>query len=159
MRTCRIAAPRAGLTLVDLVIALLVLGVMSAVAAPRFAQMLGRYRVESAAGRVRADLEYARQQARTHGQSRTIVFDPKTHVYELADMDHPDRPGAKYVVNLSESPGGVSLESATFGGGNSPNVTFDLYGRADGSGTVVLSAGAWQRSVRVDGTTGRVTIE
>ena len=159
MRSRRTASPRAGLTLIDLVIALLIIGVLSAVAAPRFVHMLGRYRVDAAASRVQADLEYARQQARTHNQSRTVVFDAAAHAYELADADHPDQPGGKYVVSLSDSPGDVALKAASFGAENAPRVTFDLYGRPDGGGTVVLTAGRSQRSVRVNGTTGRVTVE
>lgn len=159
MPSRRAASYRAGLALVDLVIALLIIGVLSAVAAPRFLHMLGRYRVDAAAGRMQADLEYARQQARTHNQPRTVVFDAGTQSYELADADHPDQPGGKYVVSLSDSPGEVSLKAASFGALNAPSVTFDLYGRPDGGGTVVLTAGRSERSVRVDGTTGRVTVE
>ena len=153
------ASRRTGLTLIDLVVALLIIGVLSAVAAPRFVHMLGRYRVDAAASRVQADLEYARQQARTHGQSRTVVFDAAAHTYELADADHPDQPGGQYVVRLSDSPGEVALKAVSFGAENAPRVTFDLYGRPDGGGTVVLNAGRAERSVRVDGTTGRVTVE
>jgi Tfp pilus assembly protein PilE len=158
MPSPRPASRRTGLTLIDLVVALLIIGVLSAVAAPRFVHMLGRYRVDAAASRVQADLEYARQQARTHNQPRTVVFDAAAHSYELAEADHPDHPGGKYVVSLSDA-GEVSLKAAAFGAENAPRVTFDLYGRPDSGGTVVLTAGRAQRSVRVDGTTGRVTVE
>ena len=158
MPSRRAASHRTGLTLIDLVIALLVIGVLSAVAAPRFVHMLGRYRVDAAASRMQADLEYARQQARTHNQSRTVIFDAAAHTYELTDAAHPDHPGGTYVVSLSDA-GEVALKAASFGAENAPRVTFDLYGRPDSGGSVVLTAGPSQRSVRVDGTTGRVTIE
>ncbi|HUG89657.1 MAG TPA: GspH/FimT family pseudopilin [Planctomycetaceae bacterium] len=151
-------SPRAALTLIDLIVTMLVIGVMGAVAAPRFSAMMNHYRVSAAAGRLQADLEYARRQAQTQGRPQSVVFDGSANRYELPDSPHPDRPGTKYVVELSSAAAGVALKSAAFESGASA-VTYDLYGRPDAAGAVVLAAGVEQRTIRVDGTSGRVTVE
>jgi len=50
----------------------------------------------------------------------------------------------------------VTLVSATFGVG--AVLTIDRYGLPANSGSIVVQAGSYTKTISVDGTTGRVTI-
>src|SRR5688500_9245400 len=58
-----------GFTLIEIVMVLFIMAIVAAMAAPRYSQAIARYRLESAAGRVAADLEYARALARSTSTS------------------------------------------------------------------------------------------
>ena len=55
---------RGGFSLFELLIAMSVIAIIAAVAVPRYASSVGRYRAESAARRVAADLTLAQAKAR-----------------------------------------------------------------------------------------------
>ena len=62
---------RSGFTLIELVMVLAIIGLITAIAAPRYAASLARYRAESAARRVAADLALARREAAASSSSRS----------------------------------------------------------------------------------------
>ena len=76
----RVRSRRCAFTFIELVIVLLVMGILTAVAAPKFFDSLLFHRVESAARRVKADLELARTQARLTSAS-SIGHVLKFHVH------------------------------------------------------------------------------
>lgn len=153
-------ARRAGLTLVDVTLTIVIIGLLAAVGAPRFAHVLDGMNLEAGAQRVAADLRRARQQARAKGAPQSVVFSTTNGTYELLAMHGSDRPGAPYLVDLAEPPYSVSLVSASLGAmGTGSTVVFDMYGRPDYGGTVVVAAGGQQRTIRIEGLTGRVSIE
>src|SRR3954463_11290584 len=88
---------RRAFTMIELVIVLLVMGILTAVASPKFVDSLLFHRVESAARRVKADLELARTQARLTSASQSIAF--ANSAYTLANMKNLDKPGAVYFVD------------------------------------------------------------
>ena len=57
---------------------------------------------------------------------------------------------------LSATPYKADLASVSFTGGQ---VTFNGWGLPDKTGTVVVSVGTEQRTVAVDGTTGRICLQ
>ena len=139
------ASSRSGVTLIDIVVVLLIMGIMAAVAAPRFSDSLAAYRAKSAAYRVAADLQLARRQAKSLSQNQTVAFDTAARRYSLSNLPHPDHPSQPYVVTLPE---GVTLVSADFGGDTV--ITFNGYGLPDSTGTVVVRSGTNQKSIGVD---------
>mgnify|MGYP001459484704 CR=1 FL=1 len=65
----------AGLTLVELMIAIAVLGILATLAVPSLAERLARQRLASAAETLAMDLAEARVEAAASGQALHVVFD------------------------------------------------------------------------------------
>ncbi len=145
---------RCAFTIIEVVIVVLIIGILTAVAAPTFVDSLLFHRVETAARRVKADLELARTQARLTSASQSITFANST--YTLSNTKSLDNPNAVYSVNLKKQP--YSLDSATPNFSNSASVSFDGYGTPSSGGTVVLVAKSHSCTVTLNGTTGNVTI-
>lgn len=146
---------RQGLSLLELVLVLSILAVLGAVAVPRYASASARYRVESAARRIAADLQLARRAARTAGSSTVVTFDTLNHGYQIAGVDALDGSGL-YRVDLQASPYQSSLSAAMFGPGSA--VTFNGWGVPDTNGIVTVVAGAETRTVTLSHPSGQVSI-
>ena len=145
---------RCAFSIFELVIVLLIMGILTTVAAPTFFDSLLFHRVETAARRVKADLELARTQARLTSASQSITF--TNSVYTISNTKSLDKPGAIYSVDLTKQP--YSLDSATANFSNLSTVSFDGYGTPTSGGTVVVTAKAHSCTVTLNGTTGDVTI-
>jgi prepilin-type N-terminal cleavage/methylation domain-containing protein len=148
------SGPRCAFTILELVIVLLIIGILTAVAAPTFFDSLLFHRVESAARRVKADLKLARTQARLTSTSQTITF--ANSGYTISNTKSLDSPSAVYSVDLTKQP--YALDSATPNFSNAATVTFDGYGTPTSGGTVVLVAKTHTCTVTLEGTTGDITI-
>jgi type II secretion system protein H len=139
-------------TLIELVVVLFIVGMLAAVAVPRFAGSAVRQRVDAAARRVAADLNLARRHAYQSSASQTVTFDVAADRYKLAGMPDPDRPAVDYEVDLGDEPYQADLLSANFSG--NAKVVFNAYGMPDFGGVVVVAVGDEQRTVNVDPDTG-----
>jgi type II secretory pathway pseudopilin PulG len=138
----------------ELVVVLLVMGIFTAVTAPTFFDSLLFHRVESAARRVKADLELARAQARLTSATQSITFTNST--YTISNTKSLDKPGSLYYVDLTKQP--YSLDSATANFSSAATVAFDGYGTPSSGGTVVLTAKSHTCTITLDATTGNVTV-
>jgi prepilin-type N-terminal cleavage/methylation domain-containing protein len=148
-------ADRCAFTLVELVIVVLVMSIMAAAATPAFLDSLLFHRVESAARRVKADLELARHTARLISAAQSATF--SSTGYALSNtIKSLDDPNAPYVVNLTAPPYEISSVTASFAG--NPSITFDGYGTPSSGGTVVLGTKNHQCTVTLDATSGNVSI-
>lgn len=146
-------ARRCAFSLIEVVVVLLIMSIFGAVAAPSFFDSLLFNRVESAARRVKADIDYARQRARLTSTSQTVTFVGAVYTTSTKSID---RPSTTNTVNLTKSP--FSLNSATANFGGTQTLTFDGYGTPSSGGTVMLNAKSHQCTVTVDATTGVATI-
>ena len=147
---------RRAFTLVEMVIVLMVIAIMTAAAAPRLHRALSYHRTESAARRIKIDLEHARQRAKTVSASVTVEFDLATHGYTIPGVKSLDRRPTDYSVALAEHPYEVDLVDASFGG--LPSVTFNGFGIPSQSGSIAVRAGDYQRTVILD-SSGRAEIQ
>lgn len=141
-------------TMLEVITVVVILGVISAIAMPRYADFIAQQRLNAAARRVTTDLKLAQREARFTGTSRTITFNVAANRYtlvEIKDIDHPTEP---YVVDLGREPYRVSMVSANFGG--DAELVFSGHGVPDSGGSVVLRIGTRQSAVTVDVETGRV---
>jgi prepilin-type N-terminal cleavage/methylation domain-containing protein len=134
---------RSAFTLVELIAAALILGILAAAAAPSLVSSIMYHRVESAAVRLKRDLELARQTAVSKSASFSVEFSGTT--YTIPNLDSLDHTGQTYQVDLFEPPHSVLVTSVDFGG--STSVTFNGFGMPSSSGAVVLSAGSHQRRI------------
>lgn len=148
---------RAGFTLVELVIVVMIVGIVAAVAAPRYAATISRYRVEAAAKRIEIDLKLARRQAKIASAGQSIQFDTVAHSYVLPGVPHIDHPNLDYRVELAKTPYDSSITLVNFGG--DAELLFDGYGCPDSAGTVVVQSGEYQKTVVVDPDTGEAKVQ
>lgn len=149
---------RAAFTFVEIVIVILVMGIMAAVTAPTFYQSLCYNRLESAARRLKLDLDQVRRTAQLKSRSESITFSGSTYTLSsgVAALDHA---GQSYVVDLSASPFELESVVANFGGLPAAlSVSFDGYGTASRSGTIVLSLNGHQRTITLTASTGNITV-
>lgn len=145
---------RRAFTIFEMVVVLLIMGIFTAVTAPTFFDSMLFHRVESAARRVKADLELARTQARLTSSNQSITFLSST--YTISNSKHLDKSGSAYYVDLTKQP--YLLDSATANFSNVATVSFDGYGTPSSGGTVVLKAKLHTCTVTLDAITGNVTI-
>jgi Tfp pilus assembly protein FimT len=141
-------------TIVELVVVLMIMSIMAAVAMPAFFESLLHHRVESAARRVKADLEFARHTARLTSATQTMTF--AGTAYSLSTAKGLDNANAIYAVNLSAEPFEVPSVVANFN--NTQAISFDGHGTPSSGGTVVVKCKGHQCTVAVDAATGNVTI-
>lgn len=159
----RAHAPRHGAALVDLVITVLVIGILSAVAMPRFASAVARLRTEAVAKRVASDLNYARRNAIQTSRLATVTFRASPAGYDFTGVANPARPSQNYSVNLADLDSGVVLSSFSFDGG--ATFSFNNYGRPLvgtaplASGTIRVASGEHSFNVTINASTGEATTQ
>ena len=149
-----------GLSLLELVMVLLIIGVLSGIAIPRYGRSLARHRLDVAAERIVRDLEYARRAAIDSSTSRTVRFAPAIDTYSIdgvADLRHGD---GVYTVELAAEPYKVVLVSTTLdaaGADDIQAIIFDGFGHPDSGGTITIDLGGETRTITVDPDTGKPT--
>jgi prepilin-type N-terminal cleavage/methylation domain-containing protein len=146
----------AGLSLLELVIVLIILGVLATAAVTRFSGSLAEQRALAAAQRIAADLESLRSVARTNSQQKTITFSTQTHSYSTASLIDPDWPGQTYQVSLIKL-FQAKLSSVNFGGDAVLNI--NGFGMPDSGGSATVSCGSKTHTVIIDTATGKATVQ
>jgi len=147
---------RTGFSFVELVVVLMVMGIVAAIATPSFYLSLRHHELETAARRVKLDLEQARHAARMKSQSQSLTFTNATTYSLSSGVESLKNPGQTYTVDLSSTP--YELDSVTINLGGPTTVSFDGYGDASVGGTIVLALGGETRTVTLNSTTGQITI-
>jgi type II secretion system protein H len=98
-------ADRAGYTLVELIVALVILGILTGMAAPRMTGLLTRNRLDQAANQVVGDVAYARMVAVRAGQRVNVEFFDAGYRIARADAAEVTK-----VVDLAREHPGMRLE-------------------------------------------------
>jgi prepilin-type N-terminal cleavage/methylation domain-containing protein len=161
------ATQRRAVTIIELVVVLMVMGIMAAVAAPAFFDSLLFHQVEAAAQRVKVDLELARNTARLTSQSQHVVFTSSgyTIMSDVAAnaLKNLDDPNVDYAIDLTGDP--YQLDGVMSNFQDSVEVSFNGFGtpvNGDGEtfdeGTVTLNLKSHTCVVTLDGRTGEITI-
>ncbi|MBC7835915.1 MAG: GspH/FimT family pseudopilin [Phycisphaerales bacterium] len=135
-----------------------IMGVVAAIAMPRFSGAQTRYRVMSAAHRIVTDLELARQKALTTSKTQTLEWKPGSGFYVISNEKGLDRPGTTtHSVKLGDEPYRVSVTTWNFGGNQI--VSFDPYGVPDSDGEIIISVKGYSRRILLDPVSGRADIQ
>jgi type II secretory pathway pseudopilin PulG len=148
---------RAGISAVEIVITVLIVGILAALVVPRYLDTINHTRAEMAARRVAADLALARREAQLKSAPVTVQFEPAGNSYTLAGVAHIDRPSEAFVVLLAEAPYQCELLSADLGG--DAEVIYDGFGRPDSGGTIVVRCGGQVRTVTLNHDSGQASYE
>ena len=135
-----------GFTLVELLIALMIIGIMAAIAVPRYSALIKSYKLTNAARVVWLDLHRAKMMAIK--QSKTMRVDFTATSYNIVRVDT-----AAVVLSRNLS---VDYPSITFNTtATTPSVSFGSTGTANG-GTVVIQQGPTSSKHFTIALTGRI---
>ena len=146
-----------GVTLIELTIVLLIMVLLTLVAAPTFHNSISFRRVEASAQRIKADLELVKQFARETGSPATVSFEVAEEKYQVPPLQGLAAGAAsKTVVDFGSDPYRCDIQTAVIGG--KPWVTFDRFGLPHAAGGITLQAGSHNRLVSINGATGEIKI-
>lgn len=137
---------RAGMTLIEVILVLLIIGILMAAATPRIdLATLFRPAVEGAAHMIASDIRYAQEFAMANRVSKSILFVPGASAYTFSPIHGLDPSG--------QLPSGLVIDNAL-------TVTFNSLGEpiTGGGGSVSVSGGGETRTISINPYTGKVSI-
>ena len=144
-------------TLLELVLVIAIVATLAAIAVPKYARAICRYRAEMAGRRIVADLDLVRHNARFTGSSRTVTFRTAGNRYEIPDLPDINNPALPYTVHLGDEPYLAELVSVDFN--TTSSVVFDAYGRPDSGGKIVVRSGQTTQTVLVNADSGEASLQ
>ncbi len=137
---------RSGMTLVEVILVMVIVGILSAVVIPRLdVSTTSRASVEGAAFMVASGIRYAQEFAMANRISKSIIFIAGSDGYTFNPTNNLDPSG--------RLPSGVMIKSTV-------TITFNSLGEptAGGGGTVSISGGRQTKTIRIVDYTGKVNI-
>ena len=148
------------MTYVDLTLTSIILGILAAVASPKFSDALAYNQADSAIRRIEADLNYVRGQARFSNAPCTISFTASPPSFTTTGVPHTNNSNAAYAVEFAKLGYNISL-TANFN--TTTSVTYSYIGMPSAgsplvpltAGTITVKSGKWTRTLTVDPNTGR----
>jgi prepilin-type N-terminal cleavage/methylation domain-containing protein len=153
---------RRAMSMIELTIVLLIVGITAAVAAPRLADTVRAMRLRAAANQLAAHIDYVRSVALNEARTTTLVFDNSLDHYLCDDVLLPDQPGQPFYFAVREVHDPSFDLTADFD--SRSELSFDFEGVPTvnstpmESGTVILGYGKEQYQVAIAAGTGQTTV-
>ena len=151
-------------SLIEVLTTLVLIGIIAAIALPRYSSALCNYRVSAAARRLAADLHYAHILARASSSTCTISFNTGSNSYQFSAGNGPVQPGSvpttltSYSVSLQSDPYCVTMASVSLSNATS-SISFNGYGLPSTGGTIILQCGTAQKTITIDSTSGAIGVQ
>jgi len=139
-----------GMTLVEVIAVLAIIGILSAVVIPRFDIALSsRTSVEGAASVIASDIRYAQESAMANRVSKSVTFASGQSVYTFPATI----PSTSSLDPSGQLPSGVTIQ-------NNFTITFNSLGEpiTGGGGSVTVSSGGQTKTISVVNYTGKANI-
>lgn len=152
-------AGKSGVSLIELIIVLLILAVAATHAVPYFADSLSRQRLQSAARRIKLDIQHTKQRAAHSSQSQQITFLPALNAYVIPGAPTLDRRPGIYRVQLGDPPYAVAIDKVEFASPGGVSLVFNGFGLAHGGGSIRLVSGPFRQTARIHDLSGAVELE
>lgn len=130
---------RRAFSLVEVVIALAIVGTIAAIVAPRMASRMDRAALDAAAARIGREIELVRERARASSRSATVAIDLARGRLTVAGIELGGIGDGSGVIDVSGSPYGVTIAAANFGGRS--GIEIGPYGTPKRSGAIELRRG------------------
>lgn len=102
-------------SLIELVLVLMVLGIITAIAAPRFAGASDGYKLAAGQAQIQAEINLWVDRAQRMSRFHTIHFDKSTEIVYLYDGAVTTPADAVYTMNLADPPFGIDLYRTSLG--------------------------------------------
>jgi Tfp pilus assembly protein FimT len=144
---------------VELMVAVLILGLLLAIAAPGFARYMRSWRLNGQANEMAATLRLARAAAVSKNTTVLFVFDVSNGEYfYFEDDDESGSHGAgEYQSGLHEFSPGINIDSFSMG---QQWITFGPKGNTVDGGSIILeNQEHGSRRIRVFSGTGNITVD
>jgi prepilin-type N-terminal cleavage/methylation domain-containing protein len=119
-----------GFTLTELMIALVIIGVIAAIASPNFLGFLNRIKVNNSLEQLLGAIKETQRQAMRQGKRCRININPSTKILSATPSD--------CLLNTRTIDDSVTIRTNLPGG--SPNISFSYKGNTTRMGTIVLSS-------------------
>ena len=154
----RIMKQATGFTVIELLIAVGILGILSSIAIPSYNAWLPKTRVNNAARELFTELQLAKMKAITENNDYVITFDSANNTYSIYDDDDNDfatagaesdelvkaididtkHPGIEYGYVSEKSPNGSVITKAVTFSGSPRRMAFGPTGLANKNGSISL---------------------
>jgi prepilin-type N-terminal cleavage/methylation domain-containing protein len=153
-----------GLSLVEITLSMLVFGIFAAIAIPKYADSLMRYRAEVTANRIAQDLAQAQSRARLTNANCSMSLSTASDSYTISGLKSLDKPSENYVVSLSKAPFQCDIqflatETNPTAGLSDLAIQFNRFGMPDKGCIITVSRGGYSKTVTLESVSGRVKIQ
>ncbi len=136
-------------TLIELVLVMATLGIVAAIAVPRFSEGSQARRLDAFEDRLLADIEHARRLAQARSASVMMVFDPVRDTYVIVGARNPiTGETSSYTVQTDDPPYRIDLRTVSLGGDTV--LIHDGFGVRDSGGTIEFASGDLTRTITLD---------
>ncbi len=136
-------------TLIELLIVISIIGLISAIAIPKFADAGSGRRLSAAKRVLVADIEMAKLRARATSKIHVIKFIPNENRYIIVEGTDVRRQAVILSRNFADTPYLVEIASTNLGGGELAAIT--LFGDVSPAFDVVLQENGTEAVVSFDG--------